>query len=79
MEHPWWKDPRPEQVFRRGSYGLDLHLETFGYVGDVDNFLGAVKGEQEDLSPISDTVGTLKLCEEILAQLETEDEKEKKA
>ncbi|MCB9784239.1 MAG: Gfo/Idh/MocA family oxidoreductase [Candidatus Omnitrophica bacterium] len=76
MDHPWWKDPRPEQVFNRGGYGLDLHLETFGYVGDVDNFLGAVKGEQEDLSPVSDTVGTLKLCEEILAQLETEAEKE---
>lgn len=67
---PWWKSSQPDWFYRHGGFGLDVTREAFGYLGDVDNFLGAVKGEQPDLSPIVDTVNSVALCEEILRQIE---------
>ncbi len=66
---PWWKSGTYDQVYRRGGFGFHIEMGAFGYCGDVDNFLGAVKGEQQDLSPIADAVGSIALCEEILAQV----------
>ncbi len=66
---PWWKSAQPDWHFRHGGFGFNVTLESFGYLGDVDNFLGAVRGEQKDLSPIADTVGSVALCEEILRQI----------
>ncbi|MBI3946177.1 MAG: hypothetical protein HY321_09685 [Armatimonadetes bacterium] len=35
-------------------------------MGDVANFIAAVKGEEDDVSPVSVSVGTMALCEENL-------------
>ena len=67
---PWWKETEPDHVFRHGAYGDLVMLEALGYVGDVANFLEVVKGNEDDRSPISDTVGTMELCERILRQIE---------
>jgi myo-inositol 2-dehydrogenase/D-chiro-inositol 1-dehydrogenase len=67
---PWWKEPQVDYVFERGMYGAHIMLETLGYVGDVANFISAVKGKVEDVSPISSAVNTMELCEEILRQIE---------
>jgi predicted dehydrogenase len=69
LEHPWWKAPKADLVYTHGAYGFDVALEMYGYIGDVDNFLGAVKGEQPDLCPIADTERTIAVSEEILAQI----------
>jgi myo-inositol 2-dehydrogenase/D-chiro-inositol 1-dehydrogenase len=69
MQHPWWQNPTPEMVYGIGAFGLQNDLASFGYVGDVDNFLAAVRGEQEDRSPVQDTIATMELCEEILRQM----------
>ena len=69
---PWWKEPQADYVFGRGVYGGQVTLETLGYVADVANFIAAVKGEAEDLSPIGSAVGTMELCEEVLRQIERE-------
>jgi myo-inositol 2-dehydrogenase/D-chiro-inositol 1-dehydrogenase len=65
----WWNDPQPDHVVERGMYGEHVGLEALGYFGDVANFVAAVNGDQEDLSPIGSTIGTMELCEEILGQL----------
>jgi myo-inositol 2-dehydrogenase/D-chiro-inositol 1-dehydrogenase len=65
---PWWKEPQADHVFERGPYGYDP-LETLGYVGDVDNFVAAVKGIAPDLSPVASTVGTKQVCEDLLRQV----------
>ena len=39
-----------------------------GYVGDVANFLGAIRGECEDLAPVASIVQTLEAVADILAQ-----------
>ena len=70
VKAPWWNEPQPDYVFKRGMYGGQVMLETNGYVSDVANYIAAVKGEAEDRSPISSTVGTMELCEEILRQIE---------
>ena len=66
---PWWKDPQADYVFGHGSYGGDPRLETMGYVGDVANYLAAVKGEEKDASPIRSAIGTMEFCEEVLRQM----------
>jgi myo-inositol 2-dehydrogenase/D-chiro-inositol 1-dehydrogenase len=66
---PWWKETQADHVYRRGLYGGQVLLESYGYVGDVANFLAAVKGEEEDASPIRGAVGTVEICEEILRQV----------
>ena len=66
---PWWRDPQADYSFRRGAYGGLGMLETLGYVSDVASFLAAVKGEEEDRSPVASTVGTMEVCEEILRQV----------
>lgn len=71
FKDPWWKAPQADYVFRHGDYGNQVMLESFGYIADVANFLAAVKGEEEDLCPISSTVGTMELSEEILRQIES--------
>ena len=71
VEDPWWKEPQADYVFRHGGYGGQVMLETLGYIGDVANFVAAVKGKEKDLAPISSTVGTMALCEEILRQMES--------
>jgi hypothetical protein len=55
-------------VLDRGPYGYDP-LETLGYVGDMDNFIAAVKGTAPDASPIASTIGTMAVCEELLRQV----------
>jgi len=40
-----------------------------GYVGDVANYLAAVKGEEKDASPIRSAIGTMEFCEEVLRQM----------
>jgi predicted dehydrogenase len=66
---PWWKNPEPDHYFAHGFFGRHVTLETMGYIGDVANFVAAVKGEEKDVSPIGDTVGTMALCEEMLRQI----------
>ncbi len=68
---PWWKSNQPDWHYKHGGFGFDVTREAFGYLGDVDNFLGAVKGEQPDLAPIADTINSVALCEEILRQIES--------
>lgn len=67
---PWWKNPVPDLTYRRGSFGDDHMLETWGYIADVDNFLAAVRGEAPDHCPVGDTIATTALCEEIVRQVE---------
>lgn len=67
---PWWKEPQADYVFNHGSYGGDPRLEVMGYIGDVANYIAAVKGEEPDSSSIASTIGTMELCEEILRQLQ---------
>lgn len=74
VKPPWWKEPQPDYVYRHGAYGGQVTLETMGYIGDVANFIAAVKGEVEDRSPVGSTVGTMELCEEILKQVDPQDE-----
>ncbi|OGV66016.1 MAG: hypothetical protein A3K19_00370 [Lentisphaerae bacterium RIFOXYB12_FULL_65_16] len=68
VKGPWWQDPQADYVFEHGAYGYDP-LETIGYVGDVDNFIAAVKGTASDVSPVASTVGTMEVCEELLRQI----------
>lgn len=65
---PWWHDPQADWVYERGPYGRDP-LETLGYVGDVDNFIAAVRGTAPDVCPIGSTVGTVEVFEELLRQV----------
>jgi len=62
----------PEQRWRRGVYTGDriADLRWLGYVPDVANFLAAVRGTEPDQSPITDAVGTMRLCEEVYRQLQ---------
>jgi len=66
----WWNDPQADYQFRRGMYGGQIMLETLGYIGDVANYIAAVKGEEGDRSPISSAVSTMELCENVLQQIE---------
>lgn len=68
LKEAWWKNPTANQVFELGPWGFD-RLECLGYIGDVDNYLAAVKGTVPDLSPIASTVGTMEICEELLRQI----------
>lgn len=69
MPHPWWKDPQPDMVYGAGAFGFHVERTGFGYVGDVANFLAAVRGEEEDRSSVESTIGTMELGEEILRQM----------
>ncbi|MCE5239241.1 Gfo/Idh/MocA family oxidoreductase [bacterium] len=62
----------PEQHWRRGVYTGDrvADLRWLGYVPDVANFLAAVRGTDQDQSPVADAVGTMKLCEAVYHQLQ---------
>ena len=71
-EDAWWKAQHPDYVWERGMYGGLVMLEALGYVNDVANYIAAVKGEAEDCSPISSSIGTMELCEEIVHQMEME-------
>ena len=51
-------------------------MPQLGYLGDVANFVAAVKGEEPDLAPIGSTVGTMELCEKALKQMESASGKE---
>jgi hypothetical protein len=73
VKQPWWKEPQADYVYRHGAYGGQVTLEVMGYVGDVANYIAAVKGEEPDLSPVGSTVGTMEVCKEILRQIEGED------
>jgi myo-inositol 2-dehydrogenase/D-chiro-inositol 1-dehydrogenase len=67
------RDPEgPDRHFRRGAYSNDplAELRWLGYVGDVANFLAAVRGTEPDESPIADAVGTMQLCEAVYRQLQ---------
>ena len=69
---PWWQNPQADYSIGRGLYGGQVMLESFGYVSDLASFIAAVKGEAADVSPISSTIGTMELCEEILRQIGAE-------
>lgn len=69
VKHPWWTEPQADYVYRHGAYGGQVTLETMGYIGDVANFIAAVKGEEADRSSVSSTVGTMEICEAILDQI----------
>ena len=58
-----------DEWLSRGFYGSDPTLDWYGYVADVANFLAAVRGEEEDGSPVAQSVATLALIEEIYASL----------
>lgn len=62
----------PQQYFRRGAFTADrlADLRWMGYVGDVANFLAAVRKTEPDLSPVTDSVATMALCEEVYRQLQ---------
>jgi len=64
------RTPEEDRAFRQGHYVQQGLLEWFGYVADVANFLAAVRGDEEDRSPVADTVATMALCEEIYRQLQ---------
>lgn len=60
----------PDEVHRVGNFAGRLRdLTWLGYVGDLANFLDAVRSAAEDRAPIGDTVATMKLCEEAYRQL----------
>lgn len=66
----WWQTPPADEVLTRGWYGVNVTEQAMGYVGDVANFLGVVRGDCEDLAPVASTVRTLEVVEEILKLLE---------
>jgi myo-inositol 2-dehydrogenase/D-chiro-inositol 1-dehydrogenase len=66
----WWQDPQADHVLGRGWYGSRAAEQTLGYLGDVANFAAAVAGASQDISPVSSTVHTMEVCEEIVRQLE---------
>ena len=66
FKEAWWKNPEADLVYEHGSYGGEVLLESFGYIGDVANFLAAVRGEEEDRSPIQSAVKAVELCEKFL-------------
>lgn len=59
--------PAADELYAFGAWGFD-RLEVLGYVGDVANYLSAVRGGT-DLSPVDSTVGTMEACEELLRQI----------
>jgi myo-inositol 2-dehydrogenase/D-chiro-inositol 1-dehydrogenase len=60
----------PDEVHRVGNFAGRLRdLTWLGYVGDLANFLDAVRGGAEDRAPVADTIATMKLCEEAYRQL----------
>ena len=60
----------PDQLFVIGNYGGGLReLSWLGYIGDLSNYLDAVRGTAEDRSPIADAIETMELCEEAYRQL----------
>jgi myo-inositol 2-dehydrogenase/D-chiro-inositol 1-dehydrogenase len=69
----WLEDPAPNCVYRHGDFGLGVTHEIYGYVSDTANFLAAVRGEEEDRSPVADSVGSMELCEELLRQVAPEE------
>lgn len=66
----WWQDPQVDHVLGRGSFGIRVGEQVLGYIGDVANFVAAVAGTSQDISPVSSTVHTMEICEEIVRQLE---------
>jgi len=59
-----------DALWQLGNYGVPHgSLAWLGYVEDIANFLGAVRGVVEDRSPVADAVNTMRICEEVYAQL----------
>lgn len=71
LKGPWWQQPQFDYVIKPGTYSGDVMLESFGYVNDVANFLAAVRGDEKDISPVASAAATMKLCEEIVRQIES--------
>ena len=60
----------PDEAYTVGNFAGRLRdLTWLGYVGDLGNFLDAVRGVAEDRAPIADTIETMELCEEAYRQL----------
>lgn len=55
-------------LMRMGTWNPQRLIDWWGYHDDVAAFLAAVRGEADDLCPISDTIRTMELAEEILRQ-----------
>jgi myo-inositol 2-dehydrogenase/D-chiro-inositol 1-dehydrogenase len=58
-----------DEVYTRGNYGHLPNLHWLGYHDDVANFLAAIRGLEDDRSPVATTVATMALCEEVYKQL----------
>lgn len=52
-------------LMRRGSWNQQRLIDWWGYFDDVASFLAAIRGEAEDICPVSDTIRTMELAEEI--------------
>jgi predicted dehydrogenase len=60
----------PDETFVTGNFGGgSAEHHWLGYVGDVANFLAAVRGDEPDRAPIADAIPTMELCEEAYRQL----------
>lgn len=62
----------PDEVYTIGYYGHMPNLRWYGYIDDLANFLGAVRGIEEDRSPIASTVATMTLAEDVYRRLREE-------
>jgi len=51
-----------------GTWNPQRLIDWYGYFDDVANYLAAVRGEEPDLCPVADTIGTMELAEEIARQ-----------
>ena len=71
LKGSWWQEPQFDYVIKPGTFSGQVMLESFGYINDVANFLAAVRGDEEDISPVASTVATMELCEEIIRQIES--------
>ncbi|MEA3403824.1 MAG: Gfo/Idh/MocA family oxidoreductase [Armatimonadota bacterium] len=66
---------RPEAddiCMQMGTWNPQRLIDWWGYHDDVANFLAAVRGEEQDIAPVEDTVRTMELCEAILHRLREE-------
>jgi len=51
-----------------GTWNPQRLIDWYGYFDDVANYLAAVRGDEADLCPVADTIGTMELAEEIARQ-----------
>lgn len=52
-------------LMRRGTWNQQRLIDWWGYFDDVAGFLASVRGDEESICPVADTVRTMELGEEI--------------